>query len=98
MHHADGLALEALEHGGVLAVDREQPPSPTPPGPRSELAGGDETLLVRQGEIDAMFERPDRRREPCEADDGVEDDVRFRLLEELGQVAADLRHRREPAA
>ena len=40
-----------------------------------------------------MLERPERRRQPGEADDGVEDDVRLGALEQRGQVAADLRGR-----
>ena len=41
-----------------------------------------------------MLERPERRGEAGEADDGVEDDVGLRALEQLGEVAADLRQRR----
>ena len=71
------------------------------PPPRScarerELAGGDEALLVRERERDAALERPHRRREPGEADDGVEHEVGLGALEQLGEVAADLRERREP--
>ena len=42
------------------------------------------------------LERPEGRRQAREADDCVEDDVRLGALEQLGQVAADLRQRREP--
>ncbi len=86
-----GIApLEALEERGVLAVDREQQPSsPLLRGER-ELAGRDEALLVRQRERDAVLERPERRPNAGEADDGVEDDVRLAPLEQLDRVAADL--------
>jgi hypothetical protein len=43
-----------------------------------------------------VVESPKRRRQACEADDGVEDDVRPRALEQLRQVSADLRQRRKP--
>ena len=71
------------------------------PPPRSlrverELSGGDEALLVREREIDAALERPQRRGQAGEADHGVEDEIRLGPLEQLGQVAADLRQRREP--
>ena len=55
-----------------------------------ELAGGDEALLVRERERDAVLERPERRVDAGEADDRVEDDVRLAALEQLGRVAADL--------
>ena len=59
-----------------LSTGRMRPP------PRSlrlerKLAGGDEALLVREREVDAVLERPERRVNPGEADDGVEDDVRL---------------------
>ena len=88
--------LRALEERRVLAVDRDQlAPAPLLRRER-ELAGGDEALLVRERERDAVLERPHRRREPGEADDGVQDDVGLGALEQLGRVAADLRQRREP--
>ena len=70
------------------------------PPPRSwarerELAGGDEALLVRERERDAALERPHRRGEAGEADDRVQHDVGSGALEQLGQVAAGLRERRE---
>ena len=83
-------ALEALEEGRVLAVDREQqPPTPLPRGER-EVAGGDEALLVRERERHAALERPERRADPGEADDRVQHEVRLGRLEQLGEVAADL--------
>ena len=95
----DGLgvpALEALERRRVLGVDgQQQPSSPLLCGER-ELAGGDEALLVREREIDAGLERPQRRRQAREADDGVQDDVRLGAFEQLGEVASDLRQRRQP--
>jgi len=87
-------ALEALERSGVLAVDWDQPPSPAPLRRERELSGCDEALFVRQREIDAVLERPERRREPGKAHDCVEDDVGLRALEQLRQVASHLRMRR----
>ena len=70
-----GVPVEALEERGVLAVDRQERASPLPPGRQCEVAGGDEALLVRQGERDSVLERPERRADACEADDGVEHEV-----------------------
>ena len=78
----------ALEGGGVLAVDREQPASSPLLRREREVAGGDEALLVREREVDAALERPERHGQPGEADDRVQDDVRLGPLEQLGQVAA----------
>ncbi len=44
-------------------------------GRERELAGGDEALLVRERERDAVLERPHRRDQPGEAHDRVQDDV-----------------------
>ena len=88
--------LEALEERRVLAVDREQPPSAPLPRRERELACRDETLLVREREVDAALERPERRGQAGEADDGVQHDVRLGPLEQLDEVAADLGQRREP--
>ena len=87
--------LEALEERRVLAVHRQEEPSPALACRQRELAGGDEALLVRERERDAAFERPQRRRKAREAHDGVQHDVGLGALEELRQVPADLRQRRE---
>ena len=84
-------AFEALEERRVLAVDREQQAAAPLLRGQRELAGGDEALLVRERERDAALERPERRADAREADDRVQDDVRLGALEQLGQVAADLR-------
>ena len=63
--------------------------------PSSQLACRDEALLVRERERHPALERPERSRQPGEADDRVEDDVRLGALEQLGQVAAHLRQRRQ---
>ena len=79
----------------MLGVHRQQQASsPLLRGER-ELARRDEALLVREREIDAGLERPEGRRQAGEADDGVQDDVRLGTLEQLGEVAADLRQRRQ---
>ena len=84
-------SLEALEERGVLAVDREDAPAAAPLRLECELAGGDEALLVREREVDAVLERPERRVDAGEPDDGVEDDVGLAAVEQLGEVAAHLR-------
>ena len=55
-----------------------------------ELAGRDEALLVRERERDAVLERPQRRPDAREADDGVQDDVGLAALEQANGIAADL--------
>ena len=75
----------------MLAVDREQKPSTPLPRFERELAGRDEALLVGQRERDAPLERPERRREAREADDGVQDDVRLGHVQQRREIAADLR-------
>ena len=77
----------------MLRVDRQDPPSPLLPCGRRELTAGDEALLVGEREVDSVLECPERCRQPCEADDRVEDDIRLRAVEELCQVAADLSQR-----
>ena len=67
--------LRALEKRRVLAVDRDQPAAAALVRGERELAGGDEALLVRERERDAVLERPHRRRQPREAERRVEDDV-----------------------
>src|SRR5439155_4790742 len=47
--------------------------------------------LVRERERDTALKGPDRRREPREADDSVQDDVRLGLVQERGEVSSDLR-------
>jgi len=42
----------------VLAVDGQQPSSSPLPCSEGKRAGGDQALLVRQGEVGATFERP----------------------------------------
>ncbi len=55
----DGLrcaALQALEEGGVLAVDRQQEASALAMRRHGELTGRDEALLVGEGQCDAVLE------------------------------------------
>jgi hypothetical protein len=79
----------------VLAVDGKQQPSTPRLRRERELARRDETLLVRERKRDAALERPESRRETREADDGVQHDIGLGAVEQLGQVAPDLRQRRE---
>ena len=85
-----GVPVEALEERRVLAVDRQQRASSPLPRRECEVAGGDEALLVREGERDSVLERPERRADACEADDGVEHEVGLCGLEDVVEVAADL--------
>src|SRR5215210_9082298 len=82
--------FEALERGRMLAVDREQQASATLSRLERELAGGDEALLVCERERDSAVERPERRRQAREADDGIQHNVGLRALQQLRQVTADL--------
>ena len=75
----------------MLGVDGQQQASTPLPRRERELAGRDEALLVRERERDAALERPERRADAGEADDRVQDDVRLRGFEQLGDVATDLR-------
>ena len=45
----------------MLAVDGEQRAAAAALGGEGELAGRDEALLVREREVDAVLERPERR-------------------------------------
>ena len=66
---------QALVHRAVLAVDRDQLGAGRRPQRLHDRAGGDEALLVGQGEPLALLERGDRDREAGEADHRVDDDV-----------------------
>ena len=89
-------AFEALERPRVLAVDGNETPSPALLRVEGKSSGRYEALLVREREIDAALERPQRCGQTGEADHGVQDEIRCGPVEQLGQVAADLRQRREP--
>ena len=96
MHLVDRTAFKALERTRMLAVDRNEPATAASLSSQSELARGDEALLVRECEIDAALEGPERRGQSSEADHCVQNEVRLGSLEQLGEVAADLGQRREP--
>ena len=83
-------AGEALVKSRMLAVDGEQEASAPLPGRDRELARSDEALLVRERERDAVLERPQRRPDAGEPDDGVEDDVGRAALEQRHRVAPHL--------
>ena len=78
---------QALVHGAVLAVDRDQLGARRRPQRLHDRAGGDQALLVGQGQPLARPQRGDRDRQPGEADDGVDDDVG--VLDEVGEVVDD---------
>jgi hypothetical protein len=89
-HRLGGAALEALEDGRVLAVDRQEQAAPAPLRLPGEVAGRDEALLVRERERDAVLECPERRVDAGEAYDRIQDDIRPGHLEQRNRVAADL--------
>ena len=72
-----------------LSTGQEQP-SPTLLRGDGELAGGDEALLVRERERHTVLERPERRPDAGESDDGVQDDVGVAALQQSNGIAADL--------
>ena len=76
-----GAPFEALEEGRVLAVDGQEQPSSPLPGGDCEVAGGDEALLVRERERDSALERPERRADSREPDNGVQHEVGLRGVE-----------------
>src|SRR6266576_256220 len=96
MHLVDRAAFKTLEPARMLAVHRNESSAPATVCGKSELAGSDEALLVRERKVDAALERPERRRQACEADDRVQHEVRLCLLEQLGEIATGLRQRGQP--
>jgi hypothetical protein len=89
-HRLEVAPFQALEHCGVLAVDGQEEASTSLPSGERELAGRDEALLVREGQRHTPLERPDRRGQAGEADDGVQHDVRLGGVEQGREVATDL--------
>ena len=84
-------ALEALERRRECSLSTGiRRAAAAPARGERELAGGDEALLVREREVDAALERPQRRGQPGEADDRVQDEVGLGGLEQRRRVAADL--------
>src|SRR6478609_1891890 len=57
-------SLEALVERRVLAVDGKDAPASPRPRSEREVTGGDEALLVREREVDAVLERPEGRMDP----------------------------------
>ena len=86
-------ALETLGERGVLGVHREDASAAAAHRGERQLAGGDEALLVREREVDAVLERPEGGVNAGEPDDGVQHDVWLCPLEQLGEIAADLLQR-----
>ena len=78
---------QALVEGAVLAVDRHELGARRRPQRLHDRPGGDQALLVGQGQPLARRQRGDRDRQPGEADDGVDDDVG--VLDEVGEVVDD---------
>ena len=84
-----GRRPQALVHGAVLAVDRHQLGARRRAQRLHHRPGGDQALLVGQGQALAGAQRGHRDREPGEADDGVDDDVG--AVDEVGEVVDDRR-------
>ena len=84
------VPVEALEERRMLAVDGQEQPSSPLPCRDGEISGRDETLLVCEREGHAPLERPQRRADPGEADDGVQDEVGLGCVEELREIPPDL--------
>ena len=78
----------------MLTVHRKDPASAPLARREREIAGRDEALLVRESQVDAVLERPERRVDSREPDDSIEDDVGLSAFEEIGQIASDLLQRR----
>ncbi len=84
----DGLRrarLEGLVDGTVLRVDRHDLAAALGPGGGHHRAGGDQALLVGQGQALAGFQGGDGGRQPGETDDGVEHDVDLGPRRQPGQ-------------
>ena len=81
---------EALVERRVLAVDRDDRSAPPLPRAHRQLARGDEALLVRERERDAVLERPERRADARKADDGVEHHIGGASLQERRRITAHL--------
>lgn len=96
MDLVDRTAFKALERTRMLAVHRNQPATAASLRGQCELTRSNEALLVRKCEIDAVLEGPERRGQSREADHRVQDEVRLRSLEQLGEVAACLGQGRKP--
>ena len=72
---AGALGAQELEQRRVLGVDRQDPGLGRLGQRRDQLAADDEALLVGEREVDPLGERDDRRPEPGDADDRVQDEV-----------------------
>jgi hypothetical protein len=74
----------------VLAVHGQEQSSSPLPGRERKPAGGDEALLVRKREVDAVLEGPEGCRNAGEADDRVEDEIGLGGFEQRDGAAAGL--------
>ena len=74
----------------MLAVDREKTSAAAVPRSECKVAGRDEALLVRERQCHSVLERPERRSDSGEADDGIQDQIRLGGLEDVGQIATHL--------
>ena len=79
-------AFEALENGVVLAVDREDVQAARRRGAHDDLAGHHQDFLAGDGQVFSGFERSERRTESARADDGDQDDIRFRVGDEIDEA------------
>ena len=85
-HPAAIDALEQLEKGGMLAVDRHQASARARAGCGHQVAAGHERLLVGQRHGDAALDRREGRRKPRCAHERVQHDVRLRRVDEVAEI------------
>jgi hypothetical protein len=74
---AGGGACEQLLQRGVLGVDRKDPGAAGLRQSGHEVAADHQALLVGQGDVGALRQGHDRRAEPGDANDRVQDQVRL---------------------
>ena len=79
-------ALQELEEGRVLGVDRHQARARAGPDRRDQVAAGDEALLVGERDRDAALQRRQRRAQAGGADQRVQHDVGGAGVDQGGEV------------
>ena len=80
------LGVDELEERRVLGVDRDDLRLGRFGQGRDQLAADDQALLVREGEVDALAQRDDRRPQAGRAGDRVQDEVGLGRRDELAHA------------
>ena len=80
------VPLEALQDARVLGIDRDQL-ARTADRAGKKLPARHQRLLVRERQTLARLERPERRLESRETDDGIDDDVHVGAARRLDKPA-----------